>query len=502
MDLRDYLRMVGRGWSTVLLITAISVGLAVAYVALAPKRYETSTVLFVSANEPRTIDDLQQGNQFSTSAVTTYAEIIDSATVLGPVATQLRPQSNADELGVAVWAIVPTETTLINVTASADSPQRAAAIANAVAGTASRVVPALVTDETNRPLVRFQQTRPAVEPTIAISPNVHRTIGLSLIVGLCLGFGATIVAQSLDTRIRQAADVHKLTEVPLLAVLSSFRRGQRGGLVARDDPPMGEAFRTLRTNLRSLDAKERRSLVCAAVADDRDGAQVATNLAWSLAAAGRRVLLVDLDMRQSTVGDLLGMKAGIGLADILMGRVDMAEAIRATRDSHLRVILSGTLQANPSDLLSDAATTRVLRRMEQENDVVILHAPPLLTYTDAAAVSGAAGGALLTVTAGRTKANELSTALTTLTNVWAKPVGVVLTGARRSELGRSAGTGYTRQVPPTGRAPSRPKTPQPVNSSTGNRAERHTPAFAGRHASNRIPQPPPGARPRPPAGRV
>src|SRR6185312_6924456 len=98
MELRDYVRMLKRGWPTVVLLTALAVGLASLYLFLTPKHYEASTTLFVSANDPQSITDLQQGATFATNAVATYAKIVDSATVLGPVGAELRPQRDVDEL--------------------------------------------------------------------------------------------------------------------------------------------------------------------------------------------------------------------------------------------------------------------------------------------------------------------------------------------------------------------------------------------------------------------
>jgi len=78
VELRDYLRMLRRGWPTVLLITALAVGLAAVYLTIAPKRYEATAVIFVSANRPDSITDLQQGLQFAVNSAATYADIVDS----------------------------------------------------------------------------------------------------------------------------------------------------------------------------------------------------------------------------------------------------------------------------------------------------------------------------------------------------------------------------------------------------------------------------------------
>ena len=413
MELRDYLRMLRRGWPAIVLITVLFAGLSYGYAEVSPKRYEAATVLFISTNDPRTTEDLSTGSSFALNNVGTYAKIIDSEAVLGPVAADMQPQRDVNDLIGLVTAVVPESTTLINITAAAPDRQEAANLANATAASAARVIPGLQLSDLRRPLVQVQQLRPAVQPTIAVSPDVKKIVSLGVIIGICVGLAVTIAAQTLDTRVRRADDVRGLTEIPVLAEIPHSKRSGQNPIALRDDPAnaTAEAFRRLRTNLGFMDQRQRRSMVFASLTDGRYAAQVPINLALSLAKAGRRVLLVDLDMRRWTVGDILGLRRGAGLADVLLGQVDLSHVVRDTPERRLRVVLSGTSQSSPSDLLSVPMMNNVLLRMERSYDYVILHAPPVLSYTDATVVSRAAGGAFLTVASGRARTHELTTAL-------------------------------------------------------------------------------------------
>ena len=382
MELRDYIRMLKRGWPVIVLVTGLVVCLSALYTTVVPKQYEAGTVLFVSGRDAKTTGDLQEGNAFALSAVVTYGKIIMSSAVLGPAAASLQPPRTVEDLGGVVTAQVPEETTLIVVTAAASEPSQAAVLANTVAATSMQVIPGLQLDSLGRPLVKMVQLRPAVAPQAPVSPNTKRTLALGLVVGLCLGLALTISAQTLDTRIRRADDVQALTDVPLLAeIRHRKRRGQQNAVAVRDEPAgaTGEAFRTLRTNLGFMEPRTRRSLVFAAVTEDKSGAQVPVNLAWSLAQAGWSVLLVDLDLRRSTVAETIGIPSGKGLADVLLGKRNLPEVVQDTVEPRLRVVTSGTPQASPSDLLTGPAMNNLLRRMEQEYDYVILHAPPCCT---------------------------------------------------------------------------------------------------------------------------
>jgi len=451
VELRDYVRMLRRGWPTIVLITALATGLAAAYLVIAPKRYEATAVLFVSAGSPRSAADLQQGVQFSGNAVATFADIIDSAVVLAPVADQLRPQLDLDELMDMVTTASRQETSLIDITVTGSSAAQVAEVANSAAASAIRVIPTLIEGRSVASPVRLQAIQRAMIPTEPLSPDVKRVLALGLVIGIVGGLGVTIVSQTLDTRLRREEDLRRVTDVPLLAVLPHLKRSQRHRVVVRDAPTgrAGEAYRSLRTNLTHLEADSRRSLMFTSVTHDRDGARVPINLAWSIAQAGRRVLLIDMDLRQSAIGAALYIRPGLGLADVLAGELPLSNVIQQTTHEKLHVVLSGTVQPSPSDLLSAPIMSTVLREAEINYDYVVLHAPPLLTYTDAAVVSRVTGWTLVAVSAGRTRAPDLVTALGTLANVRVKPLGLVLVGARGATQDNRRLRGVRPVLPPS-----------------------------------------------------
>ncbi len=436
MDIRDYLRMLRRGWPVVLALAAVFLGVAALYVAVTPKVYQATAVLYVTTNDPASVTDLQLGAQFSANAITTYADIIDSVAVLGPVATGLRPQVSPDTVLSMVSASARPQTSLIDITATGTDPQQVQAIAAATAVSATRILPALETSQSGQSLIRIQQIRPATQPSQPISPNVKRILVLGFVVGLCLGLGTAIATQALDTRIRRVRDVGLLTELPILAVLPRVKRSQQHALLTPTDrsTASADAFRTLRTNLRFVEVKEQRSLVVTAIADGADGAHVPANLAWMLAEAGNLVLLVDVDLRDSAVEAAMRMAPAAGLAELLTGQVDLSDAIRPTDHQNLQVVLAGATPPNPSELLSAPLMTTTLRRMKSKYDYIVLHAPALLSNSDAAVVSRIAGGTLVTVTIGRTRAQEVAPAMTVLTNVGVRPLGLVLTRTGKSAL--------------------------------------------------------------------
>jgi len=451
MEIREYLRMLRRGWPVIVLVTVLGIALAGSYLVLAPKRYESTALILLSTTTPASLTDLQNGQQYASDAAATYADVIESPSTLEVVAKELTPRRSVTELETMVTAEARESTSLIQVNVAAPSATEAANIANLVAGQAQVSVPNLVgrLGRSSKAIVRLVIVQEATVPLSAVSPNPKRVLAIGFIVGVALGLALTLLQQALDTRLRRPEDLYAAAPVPLLAVLPRPKRSQRTQIVVRDDPsgPAVEAYRSLRTNLVHLESTERPSILFTGVGH-RDDVKVPLNLAWSMAQAGRRVLLIDLDLRQSTVADLLDLTQPTGMSDLLASGADLSDLVQETSQPGLSVLVSGTTQPSPSDLLSSPLVAQVLRRAESAYDLVVLHAPPLLAYTDAAVVSRVAGSTVVSVRAGKARTSDLSRALVALQNVAVEPLGLVLVGARAhvGDIGKARGA-YARARP-------------------------------------------------------
>ena len=430
MDFRDYLAVLRRRWPVILAITLLCVGAASAYLAVVPKTYVAASVIFVSAQGAVTVGDLQQGNDFSQQAVKTYAELAKSPLVLGPVIDRLGLDETAGDLAEKLDISVRLETTVFQITSTESDPNRAAQIANAVAESAITVIGQLeATDSVGTvPLVRLDQIQTATVPTGASSPQTRTVLALGLLVGLALGFAITFVAAALDTRVQGAADVTSLTGRPILSYIPINRRGKKHPLIARENPEgrSGEAFRSLRTNLRYLESTDARSVLVTSPKNGEGKSTVAANLAWSLAESSFSVVLVDTDLRNPSVGSLLSVDCPVGLTDVILGEADLPAALVRSAHPELSVLLAGTMRANPSELLGSAELAQIIETLESQFDYVIIDSPPVLSFTDAAVVSVVASGTIVTIASGRTRRDQLRAALLTLANVGVTPLGIVL----------------------------------------------------------------------------
>jgi non-specific protein-tyrosine kinase len=210
------------------------------------------------------------------------------------------------------------------------------------------------------------------------------------------------------------------------------RRNGQGSLVAARSPrsAAAEAYRTLRTNLQfsSLDRDVRCVLVTSAVAGEGKTTVVA-NLGVALAEGGKRVLLIDADLRQPALHELFGLAGSPGLSEALIADRDELPSL-PTAVPDLALLPAGEPPPNPAEFIASARLARLLKRAREQADFVLLDSPPVTAVSDAAVLATLADGVVLVVSAGRTKRELAQRARDQLAHVGAHVLGAVLNNAR------------------------------------------------------------------------
>jgi non-specific protein-tyrosine kinase len=196
--------------------------------------------------------------------------------------------------------------------------------------------------------------------------------------------------------------------------------------------PIAEAYRTLRTNLEfsNLDKALRSLLVTSAGAEEGKSTTLA-NLAVTIAQSGKRVILVDADLRRPTLHQVFGLKNSVGLSDMV--RDDTILANPPTQDTsvpNLKVLTSGQLPPNPAEILGSKRMSEILAALLERADMVLFDAPPVLAVTDAAVLSSKVDGVLLVVSAGKTKRENARRAQVQLQKINANIIGAVLNNTK------------------------------------------------------------------------
>ncbi len=206
-------------------------------------------------------------------------------------------------------------------------------------------------------------------------------------------------------------------------------------LITLTDPrsPISEAYRTLRTNLSfySLD-NPIRSLVVTSAAMGEGKSTTIANLAVTMAQSGRRTILVDCDLRRPSLHDIFNLKQEPGLTNMVLGQ-DEKPPLQVTGVENLWLLSSGTLPPNPADLLGTKRVDQVIAILQEQADIVLFDAPPVVAVTDAAVLGAKVDGVLLVISAGKTRRDHAERAKEMLEKARVRIVGVALVNAPKSE---------------------------------------------------------------------
>lgn len=472
LDLQDLGRFVRAGWVYVVIGALLGLLASAAYTATQRPQYEATARVLVGTGSTADVDTLNGGVTFNQQIVSTYTAVITDPLVLNPVIERLRLGTTADELADHVTAAVPEGTLLIDITVTDSSARDAARIANAITSTLPTAVRQITpTPRTGAATVRITTTRQAVTPEKAVSPDPAVDTALGLLAGLVIGLLVAFVRVAADTKLRSGSDAQRVVDAPLLASIGVASRSEQSHLIDSRDSgsPRGEAYRLLRTNLQFLDTTPgSHAFVVTSPLQGEGKTTTVSNLAVALASMGRPVVLVDADLRRPRLHEVFGIDGGVGLTDVLIGRVPLDDALQTVGADGLHVLPAGIAAPNPSELLQSGAMTDLLEELQKRYDTVLLDTPPVVPVADAAILAARTNGAILVVAENRTRRPDLQKAGERLAQVQARLLGVVVNFDRQaptSGYGYAAKTGSrstssaavpTRIPPPPGQPLTRP----------------------------------------------
>jgi polysaccharide biosynthesis transport protein len=318
-----------------------------------------------------------------------------------------------------------------------------------------------------------------------VRPATTRNLAMGLGIGLVIGLVLVSLAEALDTRVRHSDDVAVRLGLPLLTRIPipprSLRKASSLGMLDDESGIQTEAYRKLRINLdfANLSIKARTIMVTSATEQEGKSTTVA-NLAVALAKAGRRVVLVDLDLRKPYLDRFFDLTGRPGMTDVALGNVTLDQAMwsipipgadGSPGAGSLHVLPSGPMPPSPADLIESSVITEVLLDLAERADVVLLDSAPLLPVSDGVVLSNKVDGMLVVVRASTIRRPVLNELQRVLTACPAAKLGFVLTGSDEAE-GYGYGYGYGGYGGAAAPVPARPaQEPAPGTGPTSNGAE-------------------------------
>jgi succinoglycan biosynthesis transport protein ExoP len=272
-------------------------------------------------------------------------------------------------------------------------------------------------------------------------PNLTLNLAIGILLGSMLGVLAAFLLEFLDDTIKTPEDVEQKLKLAVIGIIPKLGPKELLASVAGDPrSSFSEAYRSVRTTLQfATDHGIPKSLLVTSPSSGEGKSTTALALARNFAQLGKRVLLIEADLRNPSLHRTLGLQGqGIGLSNLLAGGSTLAEATRETDEPGLKVILAGPLPPNPAELLSGSKLISALTVAAEHYDQIIVDGPPILGLADAPILSNAMDGTLLIVCSSYTKINAAQGALKRLLSARAHVVGAVLS----KYDARSVGYGY------------------------------------------------------------
>ena len=293
-------------------------------------------------------------------------------------------------------------------------------------------------------------------------------------VGLLLGIGFALLRENIDDRVRGKDQLEQLMPgIPVLGlipVIAKWRDRKKPYLVARTQPrsPPSEAYRGLRTSVQFMALETPTKVLQITSPSEGDGkTTTSANLAWIMAEAGQRVVLIGCDLRQPRIHEFLGLPNDVGFTSVLLGEAELdgTALLLVPNQPGLLMLPTGPVPPNPSELLSSARTQQVFKSLSAYADIVIVDSAPVLPVTDAAVLSKHADAILLVVSVGMDKGRDVVRSVEVLDQINASIAGIVLNRAPETDLSAYYHYGYGEKSSYKGKPKDdmRPDAPAPTN---------------------------------------
>ena len=291
--------------------------------------------------------------------------------------------------------------------------------------------------------------------TIApITVTADQTMAIPLVIlaialGIGMGAGVAFLADLLEARVRTLAEIRKLVNLPLIGVIPFIRDDQivaagTAGLLSYQKPrsALAECYKTTRTNLEFLRRSRQARVLLVASSLPGDGkTTTASNLAITLANTGRRILLIDGDLRKPSLHRMFDVSREGGFADALLSRESIQRLVQPTFVNNLDLLTTGNDVSNPAELLASDRLGEVFKELIPLYDMVLIDSSPLLVVTDPSIIAAVADGIILVVRISSTRRNDLEVTNDMLKTLGVPVFGMVINGVTRGEIGYG-GYGY------------------------------------------------------------
>lgn len=503
--LSHYLRVLRRGAWIVILTTAATTALAVYLSVRQPKLYEASADVFLNGqNLAASLADIQPAYVDPQRTAETQARLARGPAVAERAirSSNVSGRTGDDLLGESTVTTTPTAD-ILTFTVQDHDPAAAARLATAYAsaytgyrheldtkslvqarqeierrmvelkaqgGVGSQLFANLSDKDERLRTTELLQTSNAslvraAKGAAQIQPQPRRNGVLGLMLGLMLGVALAFLRDALNTRVRTASEIQERLDLPLLGRVPEpprKLRGQQGlTMLAAPHAPEAEAYRMLATNLDFVNLDRGASSIMITSASRGEGKSTTiSNLAIAFARTGRKVALVDLDLRRPTIDRLFNLDRDLGLTHVALGRATLDSVLirvpvldvdhsltNASNNGgggagYLDVLPSGSLPPNAAEFAGSHALSEVLAELSERADLILVDAPPILQVSDTMMLTAKMDGLIVVTRLPEIRRPVVEELRRVLESAPVVKLGFVVTG---TGAGESYGYGYGYQ---------------------------------------------------------
>lgn len=477
--LQRYVETIRERLWLILTAIAITTGIAILYVLTATKTYQAEADVLVN---PITGDNpvyaslgILRQSADPTRDVETGSRLITNIDVADLARKDLGSPLSSSDLLTKVTAEPVAQSNIVAVNATETSPEAAQALANAFAQAAVDNLSQRLHQQINQTLPRIQaeaaadpsaaagdvsiqdeirtlellangpdptlrvQTEAAL-PTSQASPHPLLSVAAGIFGGLILGIAAAFAAQVLDPRLRREAQLRRRYRLPILGRMPKETGSDENPLGPRRlSPVIGEAYRTLRATLVARTRKGRSRVILITGSSPSEGkTTTAINLATSLALSGKKVILIESDLRRPVLAGVLGAEPTHGgVVSVLIENTTLEEALIPieTYGPNLQLLLADYEGGWIAELFSLPTAEQMIDDARRLADYVIVDSPPLNEVVDALPLARRADDVLLVVRLGTTRLDKLGQLAELLAENSIHPVGFAVIGTPRPSRG-------------------------------------------------------------------
>ena len=268
-------------------------------------------------------------------------------------------------------------------------------------------------------------------PRTATLPEPAKVYVVAVALGVVLGMVLAAGREWLDDRMRSAGEIKSSLGMPLLAVIpqsATKRSFSVGGQRVLLDPgsDAAEAYRSLRTAIQFAAPEGLRTLMVASPNSGDGKTTLVSNLGIAMAQSGKRVCIIDADLRKPSIHDIFSLKTTLGLCTLLAGRSTLDGSVQHTNVNGLDVLPCGPAPANPTEVLNSQEFGNAIDELADRYDIVLIDSPPVSAADDARVIAASCDASLLVLTAKRANRRVTEQARDALQGVGARIIGLVV----------------------------------------------------------------------------